>query len=143
MPATNHGGNWPPKLKARLPPRLICQSRTGNLICPPVLKADGAELSTPEAARVKRDKVRLRHEAERRPVPAHDRSVCALAPRHGKPRKVAWGNIAERALVAEFHAPVRCANAQAGHRINNDPIAVVAGERIVPVVGMVAIEFGQ
>src|SRR3954465_12950732 len=98
MPATSRGANLPHKRKARLLPHLICQSRTGNLICPPVLKAHRAELSPPTAARGQREQIGLRHEAYRRPVAAYDCCLCALAPWHGEPRKVACGDIAECAL---------------------------------------------
>src|SRR3954453_5478381 len=137
MPATNRGGNLLSRPKARLRLRLISQPRTTNLICPPVLKAHRAELSAPQTAGVQREQIRLRYETQRRPVPAYDCRCGALPSWHGEPGQIACGNITECALVIEFHAAVRFANAQARHCVDDDPVAVVAGQRIVPVVGVV------
>ena len=74
----------------------------------------------------------------------HHRHILRPAPRQVEPwQQVAAGRAGVAFLVLEVHRPVRRAQAHARERIDDAAQARVAGQGIVPAVGLVAVHLAQ
>jgi len=72
-------------------------------------------------------------------VPTNNGAIEAGAPRHGEPRQPTVRRIPGLPLEAELHRTVGGAYPHPRHRVHHHPKPFGTGERIVPVVRLVAV----
>jgi hypothetical protein len=112
----------------------------GYLVQAPIIQANSAQFSAPDATRIQGEEPGREPQSERRPVAADDGAARAPSPRYIEPRKIPFRGLRSLALCLELHDAFARAEAQARHRIHDDAQAVGPSQAVAPAIGSRAIE---